>query len=284
MKFGIHSRKITTAVICYFIMAIVLLCYVLPMWFIVSTSFKNDQQSFSVPPLFIFTPTFDNYVNAFTTRGMMVNFTNSLIIGVISSFIAMILGVPAAYALSRYNFKHKEGIFNWFLSTRMAPPILAGIAFYMISKQLSLGRSSLYDTKFLLIIVYVLINLSWVIWMMRSFFSDVPLEIDEAAMVDGCNRPSAFFRTILPLARPGLAATMVFCLIMAWNEYFFALILTSVKSKTLPAALTSFLSVHGLLLGQMCAAGTVVMTPILLFSIFMQKQLVRGLTMGAVKG
>jgi ABC-type glycerol-3-phosphate transport system permease component len=120
--------------------------------------------------------------------------------------------------------------------------------------------------------------------MMRSFFNDVPVEIDEAAMVDGCNRPLAFFRTVLPLAKPGLAATMIFCLIMAWNEYFFALILSSVKSKTLPAALTSFLSVHGLFLGQMCAAGTVVMMPILIFSIFMQKQLVRGLTMGAVKG
>jgi multiple sugar transport system permease protein len=254
------------------------------MWFIVSTSFKNDQQAYSVPPMFIFTPTFDNYINAFTTRGMMVNFTNSLIIGVISSVIAMLLGVPAAYALSRYKFKHKEGVFNWFLSTRMAPPILAGISFYMLSKQFVIGRTSLYDTKFLLIVVYVLINLSWVIWMMRSFFNDVPVEIDEAAMVDGCNRPLAFFRTVLPLAKPGLAATMIFCLIMAWNEYFFALILSSVKSKTLPAALTSFLSVHGLFLGQMCAAGTVVMMPILIFSIFMQKQLVRGLTMGAVKG
>lgn len=284
MKFGIHSRKVTTAVICYIVMIIVLFCYLFPMWFIVSTSFKNDQQAYSIPPMFVFTPTFDNYINAFTTRGMMVNFTNSLIIGVISSVIAMLLGVPAAYALSRYKFKHKEGVFNWFLSTRMAPSILAGISFYMLSKQFVIGRTSLYDTKFLLIVVYVLINLSWVIWMMRSFFNDVPVEIDEAAMVDGCNRPLAFFRTVLPLAKPGLAATMIFCLIMAWNEYFFALILSSVKSKTLPAALTSFLSVHGLLLGQMCAAGTVVMMPILIFSIFMQKQLVRGLTMGAVKG
>jgi ABC-type glycerol-3-phosphate transport system permease component len=284
MKFGIHSRKITIGVICYFIMAVVLFCYLLPMWFIISTSFKNDQQAYARPPLFIFTPTFANYIDAFTTRGMMVNFTNSLIVGVISSFIAMLLGVPAAYALSRYNFKHKEGIFNWFLSTRMAPLILAGMSFFVVSKQIVIGRASLYDSRLLMIIVYVLINLSWVIWMMRSFFGDVPLEIDEAAMVDGCNRPMAFIRTVLPLASPGLAATMVFCLIMAWNEYFFALILTSVKARTLPAALTSFLTVHGLLIGQMCAAGTVVMMPILIFSIFMQKQLVRGLTMGAVKG
>jgi ABC-type glycerol-3-phosphate transport system permease component len=120
--------------------------------------------------------------------------------------------------------------------------------------------------------------------MMRSFFNDVPVEIDEAAMVDGCTRPRAFFLTILPLAKSGLAATMVFCLIMAWNEYFFALILTSVKTKTLPAALTSFQTLQGLLLGQMCAAGTVVMMPILIFALFMQKHLVRGLTMGAVKG
>jgi multiple sugar transport system permease protein len=270
--------------VCFAVMLIALFCYIIPFWFIISTSFKNDQQTFAVPPLFIFKLTIANYVNAFTARGMMTNFYNSLIIGVVSSGIAMILGVPAAYALSRYHFKHKEGIFNWFLSTRMAPPILAGVAFYMVSKQIVVNGSSLYDTKTLLIIVYVLINVSWVIWMMRSFFNDIPVEIDEAAMVDGLTRPGAFLKTVLPLAKPGLAATMVFCLIMAWNEYFFALVLTGVKAKTLPAALTSFLTVQGLLLGQMCAAGTVVMMPILIFSLFMQKQLVRGLTMGAVKG
>jgi ABC-type glycerol-3-phosphate transport system permease component len=281
---GMRSRRIKIRVICYAVMFIVLLAYILPMWFIVSTSFKNDQQAYAIPPLFFFTPTFDNYINAFGTRGMMVNFRNSLIIGVISSCTAMLLGVPAAYALSRYKFKYREGIFNWVLSTRMAPPILAAISFYMISKQIALGRTALYDTKLLMVIVYVLINLSWVVWMMRSFFNDVPVEIDEAAMVDGCNRPGAFFSVILPLSKPGLAATMVFCLIMCWNEYFFALVLTSVKSKTLPAALSSFLTTRGLLVGQLCAAGTVVMAPILIFSIFMQKQLVRGLTMGAVKG
>jgi ABC-type glycerol-3-phosphate transport system permease component len=265
-------------------MAVVLACYIIPMWFIISTSFKNDQQAYAIPPMFFFKPTFSHYVAAFATRGMMVNFSNSLIVGVISSAIAMILGVPASYALSRYNFKHKEGIFNWFLSTRMAPPIIAAISFYMVSKQIVIGGASLYDTKFLLVTVYVLLNISWVIWMMRSFFNDVPVEIDEAAMVDGCNRPMAFFRTIIPLAKPGLAATMVFCLIMAWTEYFFALVLTSVKTKTLPAALTSFQTIQGLLLGQMCAAGTVVMLPVLIFALFMQKHLVRGLTLGAVKG
>lgn len=278
-KLGMKKTKYIVNAFVYVLMAVFFFVYFVPFWFIVSTSFKLDAQSYSVPPLVFFKPTLAHYVDAFTTRGMMVNFTNSLIISVSSSCLAMLLGVPAAYALSRYEFKAKKGMFTWILSTRMAPPILAAIPFFVVSRALDI-----YDTKPLMIVVYILLNLSWVIWMMGSNFNDIPVQIDEAAMVDGCNRPGAFFRVIMPIAKPGLAATVIFSLIMSWNEYFFALVLTSVNAKTLPAAITSFLSVHGLLLGQMCAAGTVIMLPILLFSVFMQKQLVSGLTMGAVKG
>lgn len=184
-----------------------------------------------------------------------------------------------AYAISRFRFKGKNNIYFWFLSTRMAPSFLAAITFFVISR-----RIGLYDTIWLLIIIYILLNLSWVIWMMRSFFDEIPIEIDEACMVDGCTRFSALSRVILPLSKPGLISTTIFCLILSWNEYFFALILTSVNAKTLPAAITSFLTVQGLMWGQMTAAGTVVMLPILIFVAFVQRHLIRGLTMGAVKG
>ena len=166
----------------------------------------------------------------------------------------------------------------WFLSTRMAPPILVALPFFLISRELGL-----YDTLTLLIIVNVLTNIAWVVFMMRSFFDDIPIDIDESAMIDGASWFGAFWRVVVPLTTPGLVATAVFSLIMAWNEYFFALVLTSINAKTLPAAITAFLTVHGLLWGPMTAAGTVVMIPILLFTLWMQRHLIRGMTMGAIK-
>jgi len=273
-----QSNKIINVIV-YAIMTIVFLIYLIPIWYIISTSFKLDADAYTLPPPIIFKTTLANYITAFTSRGIMVNFTNSLIISISSSIIAMILGVPAAYALTRFDFKAKSGIYNWILSTRIAPPMVAAIPYFIVSRQIGL-----YDSRLLMSIVYVLINLSWIIWMMGSYFSDVPRQIDEASMVDGCNRFNAFIKVILPVSKPGLAAAIIFSLIMAWNEYFFALVLTSVNAKTLPAAITSFQSIQGLLLGQMCATGTVVMLPILIFSMFMQKELVSGLTLGAVKG
>lgn len=271
-RYGVRS-------VLFIVMVIVVAIYVLPVYWMISTSFKPEVDAFAIPPKwFNFTPTLEHYRTAFIDYGMLPNFKNSLIITAGSTLLALLLGVPAAYALSRFKFRLRENLMFWFLSTRMAPPILVALPFFLISRQLGL-----YDTQLLLIIIYVLINLAWVVFMMRSFFDEIPIEIDESALVDGTTWLGALWRVVLPLATPGLVATTVFCLIMAWNEYFFALVLTSVHAKTLPAAITSFLTVHGLLWGPMTAAGTVVMLPILLFTLWMQKYLIRGLTMGAIK-
>jgi multiple sugar transport system permease protein len=209
---------------------------------------------------------------------MFPNFVNSIIIAVGSTILSLLLGVPAAYALSRFEVWHREDLMFWFLGTRMAPAILVAVPFFLLSRQIGV-----YDTQALLIVVNVLTSIAWVVFMMRSFFDDIPIEIDEAALVDGASWLEVLRRVILPVAVPGIAATAVFVLILAWNEYFFALILTSVNAKTLPAAITSFLTVHGLLWGPMTAAGTVVALPVLIFALWMQKYLIRGLTMGAVK-
>ena len=272
------SKKVKRTLL-YIILIFVFVIYGIPMFWIISTSFKEEKDAFAIPPKVIFKPTIENYREAFTKRGIGINFINSTLVAIGSSVFALMIGVPAAYAMSRFKFKKKEDLFFWFLSTRMAPPILAAIPIFIISR-----NWGLYDTRVLLTIIYILINLSWVVWMMRSFFDEIPIQIDEACMVDGCNRFTALIRVILPLAKPGLIATTIFCLILAWNEYFFALVLTSVNAKTLPAAITTFLTVHGLLWGQMCAAGTLIMLPILIFVLFIQEHLVRGLTMGAVKG
>lgn len=263
----------------FILMLVVVIIYTLPTYWVISTSFKTGVDAFAIPPKwFNFKPTLENYRTAFIDYGMLPNFKNSVIVTIGSTLLTLILGTPAAYALSRFNFKLRENLMFWFLSTRMAPPILVVLPFFLISRQIDL-----YDKLILLIIVNVLTNIAWVVFMMRSFFDDVPIDIDEAALIDGTSWYGALWRVVLPLAAPGLVATTIFCLIMAWNEYFFALVLTSVNAKTLPAAITSFMTVHGLLWGPMTAAGTVVMLPILLFTIWMQKHLIRGMTMGAVK-
>lgn len=275
---SIRKRKRLKKIFMYIILIFVSVIYTVPLFWIISTSFKLERDIFETPPKLIFKPTLANYREAFTKRGVGANFFNSMLAAVGSTVLALVVGTPAAYAMSRFKFKGKRDIFFWFLSTRMAPAMLAAIPFFIISR-----NWGLYDTRGLLIILYMLMNLAWVVWMMRSFFDEIPIEIDEACMIDGCTRLTALTRVILPLARPGLVGTIIFCLILAWNEYFFALVLTSVKAMTLPAAVTSFLTIHGLLWGQMSAFGTLIMLPILFFVVFVQKHLVRGLTMGAVK-
>jgi len=273
-----RNKKKLIRILLYLVLGIVFLVYITPIWYIVSTSFKLERDAYTIPPKIFFIPTLINYIDAFSGRGMGQNFINSLIVSVVSSLASLLLGTPAAYALSRFKFKHKENLFFWFLSTRMAPPMLAGLPVYIISKNIGL-----YDSRTLLVIMNVLINLSWVVWMMRSFFDDIPAEIDEACMVDGCSRFSALIRVILPLSAPGLVASTIFCLILSWNEYFFAMILTSFNAQTLPASISSYLTIYGLLWGQMAAAGTVIAIPIMVFVFFAQKHIIRGLTMGAVK-
>jgi multiple sugar transport system permease protein len=273
------SRRHVKTAILFLVMMLVLLVYVLPMYWVVTTSFKTGVEALQMPPKwFNFDWTLENYRKAFVEYNMLGNAGNSLVVTVGSTLLALALGTPAAYALSRFDFRLREHMMFWFLSTRMAPPILVAVPFFLISRELGL-----YDTLTLLTFVYVLVNLSWVVFMMRSFFDEIPTEIDESAMVDGASRFGAFWRIGLPLTLPGLAATTIFCLIMAWNEYFFALVLTSDNAQTLPAAITTFLTVHGLLWGPMTAAGTVVMLPILILALWLQKYLIRGLTMGAIK-
>lgn len=263
----------------YLLMVVVVVIYVIPTFWVISTSFKSEVDAFAIPPKWIlFKPTLSNYKTAFIDYNMLPNFKNSVIVTIGSTLLALILGTPAAYALSRFSFKLRENIMFWFLSTRMAPALLVALPFFLISRELGL-----YDTLTLLIIVNVLTNIAWVVFMMRSFFDDVPIDIDESAMIDGASWFGALWRVVLPLTAPGLVATAVFSLIMAWNEYFFALVLTSINAKTLPAAITAFMTVHGLLWGPMTAAGTVVMLPILVFTLWMQKHLIRGMTMGAIK-
>lgn len=275
------TRKLVIRTLLYLVMAVAFVVYLLPTFWIILTSFNFDYNSTAYPPrLFRFSEwTLTNYSKAFGGSGLILNFRNSVVISLFSSVIAMLIGTPAAYALSRFRFRGNTPIYLSFMASRIAPATLIALPIFIWSRQLRL-----FDTIPLMVTVNAVTSIAWVVWMMRSFFDDVAMEIDEAALVDGCGRTSCLLRVIVPLSRPGLAATMIFCVITSWNEYFYTLVLTSVKAQNLPAALTSFISIYGLKWGEMCAAATVIMLPILVFVLFLQKYLIKGLTLGAVKG
>jgi len=265
-------------VVFYTLIFVILGYFLFPVVWTILTSIKTESEAFSMPPKWIFKPTFENYVSIFTKQPFLRYIMNSVMIGALSTLLALILGTPAAYALSRMKSGKGEGISFFILSTRIAPPTLIILPFFLLYRQIGL-----YDRKVGLMIVYLIFNLPFVVWIMKLFFDEIPKELDEAAMVDGCSRMRAFLSIILPLTRSGLAATSILCMISSWNEFFFAVTLTGDRAKTLPVAVTSFIQFTGTRWGELCAAATVIMIPLIVFGFIVQKNLVAGMTFGAVK-
>jgi multiple sugar transport system permease protein len=255
----------------------------LPVYWMMTISLKSEVDQFSVPPKWLFfNPTLAHYRDAFVERSFGQYLTTSAIVAVVSTICAIVLGTLAAYALARFRLPHKLNmrLALWILSTRMFPPIVTAVPLFLLMSDVRL-----LDTQLSLIIVYTAFNLPFVVWMMRGFFKEIPRELEEAARVDGDSRLGALWRVILPLAAPGLAATAVFCLIISWNEFLFALTLTQTDAAmTLPVGIAGRVTQYEIEWGVMSAAGVVAMIPILVFALSVQRYLVRGLSLGAVKG
>ena len=261
-------------------------------------SFKPPEQIFDLPPRLIFTPTLHNYAVVF---GLQVGseaegisqtqeatgvvselpryFLNSLIVSIGTMVLSLALGCLAAYSLARFRFSAKRYMLMGILLVRMVPAVVLVIPIYTLWRGFGL-----LDTHAGLILAYLSFNLPFVIWMMRGFFVDIPVEIEEAALIDGCSRLSALVRVILPLAAPGIAATSIFALLLGWNEFLFAVLLTSDKAKTLTPAILNYVTDRAVLWGNLYAAASIVLLPVLIFSLAVQKHLARGLTGGAVRG
>ncbi len=209
------------------------------------------------------------------------SFVNSLVVSVVSVVIAIALGAPFAFWLSRAHLSARSdfGIGLIILATRMAPPIAFTLPYFLAYRY-----AEIMDTRIGLILVYVTINLSLVVWTMRTFFDGVPTSIDESAEIDGASRFQTFFEVVLPMSATGLVATTILAFIYAWNDFFFALILTRTEAMTAPVAIVNFLNFEGWEWGKIAAGGVMVMAPVALFSLAMQKYLVKGLSAGAVKG
>lgn len=277
-------RRVRTAswrfsTILIYAQAILLLALTLfPVLWLIQLSLKIESEAFRMPPKLLFSPTLENYIALFQGK-FARSFENSLIVSLTTTFISLLLGVPAAYALSRAGFQSDKGIALWILTTRMAPPIAFAIPFFLTYRYLGL-----VDTLLGLVIIYLTFNLSLVIWMMRTFFDSLPRSLEEAAEIDGASPWGAFLRIALPLAGPGLATTAIFCFLFAWNDFFFALVLTRSRAQMAPVAIVNFMNYEGWEWGKIAAGGTMIMLPVVAFSLVVRRYLIRGLTAGALKG
>lgn len=267
----------------YTLLAMALVIALAPVYWTLTISLKRESEQFAVPPRwFSFTPTLAHYQEAFVERSFGRYLLTSAIVAVVSTICALVIGTLAAYALARFRLPRSldRRLSLWILSTRMFPPIVTAVPLFLMMRDFRL-----LDTKASLVIVYTAFNLPFVVWMMRGFFAEIPREIEEAAMVDGDSRLGALARVLLPLVTPGLAATAVFCLIISWNELLLALVLTQTDTAmTLPVGIAGRVTQYEIRWGVMSAAGVVAMIPILVFALAVQRYLVRGLSLGAVKG
>lgn len=253
-----------------------LLC-VFPFFWMLLLSIKNNTLTYD-PSTWFFVPTFENYRIIFEERSVITYFKNSFIIVISTTLLSIFIGSLAAYGFARFEFKKKENLAFWVLSMRMLPPMASVIPIFIMSSLLGV-----LDTHIVLIISYMMFNIPFTIWMMRGFFEEIPVALEEAAFIDGASRFQVFIKVILPLATPGLIATAIFCIINSWNEFVFALFLTSANASTLPTTVTLFLSVSGVVWGEMSAIGVVTVLPVLIFAMIVQKYMIRGLTFGSVK-
>ena len=252
---------------------IVLIVCVFPFYWMVAASLKSPPDILSSTPQFFFEPTLQNYVDAFGKFDILKSLKNSLFVALVTVVLSLVLGTPAAYAIARFDFKGKRDIWFWFISNRMLSPIVVALPFFLIARNLKL-----LDTPWALILIYLTFNVPIVVWICADQFRNIPKELDEAATLEGYNSFAIFWRVGLPLAMPAIAVSAIFSFIFSWNELLYALILTRGEAKTAPVVATSFMSGYELPWGQIMATGTVVALPVIVFSMIVSRQLVRGLT------
>jgi multiple sugar transport system permease protein len=260
------------------LMAGVILFCLFPFYWMVLTSLKSQLVALQTPPAWIFEVTFSNYSEVLFDNNVARSLLNSLIVAVSTTILAILLGTPAAYALARFEFPAKKELWFWFITNRMVSPIVLALPFFMIVRNLGM-----LDTHIVLVLIYLTFNLPIVIWICTDQFRSIPREIDEAAVLEGASQWRIFRSLCLPLAAPGIAVSAIFSFIFSWNELMYALVLTRNTAKTAPAMAVSFMEGYSLPYGKIMATSTLIVIPVIIFALIASKQLVRGLTMGAVK-
>ena len=272
------ARRTLRYIILYLLIAVVMVWALFPIVWMILSSFKTQVEAFQMPPRLIFQPTLTSYLDLFNEGHFADFLKNSLIASLASVFFALLLGAPGGYALVRGGFRQKQGIAFWIISQRMTPIAAAIVPLYMM-----FSYFSLINSLGGLIIAYSTFNLPFAFWLMMSFFEDLPIECEEAALVDGCTWFGTFWNVALPQARPGLVATGVLALVFAWNDFAFATAFTSTGTQTVPVAASLLISQQGIKWGQAMAIGTMIIAPMLAAGVLVRRHLVRGLSMGAIK-
>ncbi len=292
MSRGKRVRDRLLTVLRYAAILLLLAMFLLPIYAMLTMSLKLPTQVVSVPPNPFQNLSAANYrtvlfgaklEGASLMSGGDIQFgralTNSIVISLSSTALALLFGVPAAYALARFRFRGKRDLAIFILSTRFAPPMAVLIPYFIFFSKLHL-----LDTHLALMVMYTTMNLSLVVWMMMGFIRELPPDLEEAAQVDGCTKVGALLRITLPLVIPGLVATTVFAMMTSWNEFLFAVMLTNVSARTAPVAALGYIRYMFVAWGPLTAAGTLIALPVLIFVLIFQRRLVRGLTMGAIHG
>ena len=259
------------------IAAAIIVVFLFPIYWIATLSFQDGLTSSTFPPQFVFTPTLENYRDLFVESGFGPVLANTVIIALGTTALALLLGTPAAYALARFRFASNDRIAFGILSVRIIPSYVAVVPLFIL-----LNALGLFGTRAGVIVATSLVAVSFAIWMMRTFIRAIPVELEDAARIDGCSRLGAIVRVVLPLAAPGLVATGIFTMILAWNEFIFVLILGGEAAKTMAVALGGLVTEERAEWGQLAAGGMLTMTPVIIFALLIRRYFLAGITSGGV--
>jgi ABC-type glycerol-3-phosphate transport system permease component len=259
---------------------LVIIFFMLPLFWLITTAFKFGREAFAIPPKWIFFDfTLKNFQEVWENTQVLRFLTNSIIISAGATILSLLLGVPAGYAIARSKSIFINSSSYFFLLLLMIPPIAMLIPFYLIMRDLRL-----LGTYAAVIIIDTIFDAAFVVWMMRSYFKDVPQEMEEAALVDGASHFQAFYKIALPLSVPGIVASALYCIIFSWNDFLFALMLTSPATKTMPLGILASFSASEINWGIMAVMSVFAIIPAVIIAVFLNRYFVQGLTMGAAKG
>ena len=272
--------KITGNILTYFVLGISSIIVLVPMLWMISTSVKIESETITIPPKWIpDNPTFDSYSRLWTEYPFLTYFKNSIIIVIGAVVLSVFFSCLSGYGITRFKFKGKNSFLTFVLVTQMFPSIMLLIPFYKV-----LDLYGLKDSLLGMILVYTSFTIPFCTWMMVGFFRTIPLELDEAAIIDGCSRWKAFYKIVLPMTLPGISSVAIYSFITAWNEYMFAQVLiTSPELKTVPLGIADLNGFYKILWNDMMAASVIASLPLVILFIFLQKSFISGLTAGAVK-
>jgi multiple sugar transport system permease protein len=282
-RIGLNPHKLSaaaTTALRWLLLLLLVAFSLTPIIWLMMTSLKSRALILASTPVFVFKPDFSAYFSflSFGNQTVLPNLANSLIIALLTTFATLVLSSLAAYGFSRYHFAGRRSLLLLMLATRLLPPITAIVPLFML-----MDRWELIDTRQVLILIYTALSIPLATWMMKAFFDGVPTELEEAALIDGANRMQALYHVTLRLAAPGMAATSIFTFVLSWNDFLFAFIFTSINARTMPVLLSETIGELEIFWQNMATLATIVVIPTLIFSLLAQRNLVKGLTVGALK-